>query len=72
MHKAIKTRIIRNSIKYILGDTNFVDQKHIEDILDLENDNKVNKKLVLPRGLFVYRNRNSILFTNKEITYEEI
>lgn len=72
LHKAIKTRIIRNSIKYILGDTNFVDQKHIEDILELENDNKINKKLVLPRGLFVYRNNESILFTNKEITYEEI
>ena len=72
LHKAIKTRIIRNSIKYILGDTNFVDQKHIEDILDLEDDNKINKKLVLPRGLFVYRNSNSILFTNKEITYDEI
>ncbi|WP_373600077.1 tRNA lysidine(34) synthetase TilS [Paraclostridium bifermentans] len=72
LHKAIKTRIIRNSIKYILGDTNFVDQKHIEDILELEDDNKINKKLVLPRGLFVYRNNESILFTNKEITYEEI
>ncbi|MFQ9310968.1 MAG: tRNA lysidine(34) synthetase TilS [Paraclostridium sordellii] len=71
-HKAIKTRIIRNSIKYILGDTNFVDQKHIEDVLDLEDDTKVNKKLVLPRGLYVYRNNDHILFTNKEITYEEV
>ncbi|MGL5756744.1 MAG: tRNA lysidine(34) synthetase TilS, partial [Paraclostridium sp.] len=26
----------------------------------------------LPRGLFVYRNKNNILLTNKEITYEEI
>lgn len=71
LHKAIKSRIIRNSIKYILGDTNFIDQKHIEDILDLEDENKINKKLVLPRGLFVYRNDSKILFTNKEITYEE-
>ncbi|MGL5756893.1 MAG: tRNA lysidine(34) synthetase TilS, partial [Paraclostridium sp.] len=72
LHKAIKSRIIRNSIKYILGDTNFVDQKHIEDIIDLEEDTKINKKIVLPRGLFVYRNKNNILLTNKEITYEEI
>ena len=72
LHKAIKSRIIRNSIKYILGDTNFIDQKHIEDIFDLEEDNKINKKLILPRGLFVYRNENNILFTNKEITYEEL
>ena len=72
LHKAIKSRIIRNSIKYILGDTNFVDQKHIEDIIELEEDTKINKKIVLPRGLFVYRNKNNILLTNKEITYEEI
>ncbi|MCR1876856.1 tRNA lysidine(34) synthetase TilS [Paraclostridium bifermentans] len=71
LHKAIKSRIIRNSIKYILGDTNFVDQKHIEDVFDLENEDKINKKLVLPRGLFVYRNNDSILFTNEEITYED-
>ncbi|TPB34702.1 hypothetical protein DIJ63_38580, partial [Burkholderia pseudomallei] len=31
----------------------------------------INKKLVLPRGLFVYRNNDSILFTNEEITYED-
>lgn len=72
LHKAIKSRIIRNSIKYILGDTNFVDQKHIEDVLDLENEDKINKKLVLPRGLFVYRNNDNILFTNEEITYEDV
>ncbi|WGX77173.1 tRNA lysidine(34) synthetase TilS [Paraclostridium bifermentans] len=71
LHKAIKSRIIRNSIKYILGDTNFVDQKHIEDVFALENEDKINKKLVLPRGLFVYRNNDSILFTNEEITYED-
>lgn len=72
LHKAIKSRIIRNSIKYILGDTNFVDQKHIEDVLDLENEDKISKKLVLPRGLFVYRNNDNILFTNEEITYEDV
>lgn len=72
LHKAIKSRIIRNSIKYILGDTNFIDQKHIEDVLDLENEGKINKKLVLPRGLFVYRNNDNILFTTEEITYEDV
>ncbi|WP_250675370.1 tRNA lysidine(34) synthetase TilS [Paraclostridium ghonii] len=72
LHKAIKSRIIRNAIKYILGDTNFVDQKHIEDVLNLENIDKINKKLVLPRGLFVYRNDDSILVTTEEITYEEV
>ena len=57
LHKSLKTRIIRHGIKYVLGDTNFIDQKHIEEIIDLEGQNKIDKKIVLPRGLFVYRNR---------------
>ncbi|MGL4797114.1 MAG: tRNA lysidine(34) synthetase TilS, partial [Paraclostridium sp.] len=72
LHISIKSRIIRNAIKYILGDTNFVDQKHIEDVFELENDNKIDKHLVLPRGVFVYRKKNTILITNKELVYEEI
>ena len=35
LHISIKSRIIRSAIKYILGDTNFVDQKHIEDVFEL-------------------------------------
>lgn len=72
MHISIKSRIIRNAIKYILGDTNFIDQKHIEDVFELENESKIDKHLVLPRGVFVYRKKNTILITNKEIIHEEI
>lgn len=69
---AIKNRVIRNSIKYILGDTNFLDQKHIEDVIELENENKINKKITLPRGIFAYRKQSVILLTTKEIINEEI
>ena len=31
LHKSLKSRIIRHGIKYVLGDTNFIDQKHIEE-----------------------------------------
>lgn len=72
LHTSIKSRIIRNSIKYILGDTNFVEQKHIQDVFDLEKDNKIDKYLVLPRGLFVYRKKDFLLITNEEIVYEEM
>lgn len=72
LHISIKSRIIRSAIKYILGDTNFVDQKHIEDVFELENDKKIDKHIVLPRGLFVYRKKNTLLLTNKEIIHEEI
>lgn len=72
LHDAIKVRVLRNSIKHILGDTNFVDQRHIEDIMSLEDNSKVNKMLTLPRNIFVYRQKDSIILTNEEIVNEEI
>lgn len=72
LHNAIKVRVIRNGIKCILGDTNFLDQKHIEDVIGLENKNKINKKLTLPRGVFAYRKQGTIMLTTKEIVNEEI
>ena len=72
LHKSLKSRIIRHGIKYVLGDTNFIDQKHIEEVMELENENKLDKKIVLPRGLFVYRKKDKLLFTTKEIVFEEI
>ncbi len=72
LHDAIKVRVLRNSIKHILGDTNFVDQRHIEDIMSLEDNSKVNKMLTLPRNIFVYRKKDCIILTNEEIVNEEI
>ena len=72
LHNAIKYRVLRYAIKYVLGDTNFIDQKHILDIVELESDKKIGKKLNLPRGLFVYRKKNSIIITVKEIIIEDI
>lgn len=72
LHNSIKVRILRNSIKHILGDTNFIDQRHIDDIIDLEDESKIDKVINLPRGIFVYRKKNSIILTNKEIVIEEI
>ena len=72
LHKSLKSRIIRHGIKNVLGDTNFIDQKHIEEVIDLEGENKIDKRIVLPRGLFVYRQKGKLLFTTREIVYEEI
>ena len=72
LHNSIKYRVLRYAIKYVLGDTNFIDQKHILEIIELEPEKKVGKKLNLPRGLFVYRKKNSIIITIKEIISEEI
>lgn len=72
LHNAIKVRVLRNGIKHILGDTNFVDQRHIEDVIELENENKINKMINLPRGIFAYRRKNIIILTTKEIVSEDI
>lgn len=40
--------------------------------MELENENKLDKKIVLPRGLFVYRKKDKLLFTTKEIVFEEV
>ena len=72
LHKSLKSRVIRLAIKDVLGDTNFIDQKHIEEIIELERENKIDKKIVLPRGLFVYRKKDKLLFTTKEIVIKEV
>ncbi len=72
LHDAIKARVLRNGIKHILGDTNFIDQKHIEDLIELENENKINKMITLPRGILAYRRKNIIILTTKEIVSEDI
>ena len=72
LHKSLKSRIIRHGIKYVLGDTNFIDQKHIEEVMELEAENKIDKKIILPRGLFVYRQKDKLLFTTKEIVFKEV
>ena len=72
LHNAIKVRILRKGIKTILGDTNFIDQKHIEDVMEFESESKINKMLTLPRGVFVYRKQDCITLTTTEIVNEEI
>ena len=72
LHSAIKLRVLRLSIKKILGDTKSIDKKHIYDILELEDDSKINKMLNLPRSIFVYRTSTEIVITNKEILIDEI
>lgn len=71
-HDAIKNRIIRLAIKDVLGDTNFIDQKHIEEVLKFIETSKNGKVINLPRGVFVYRKIDSILITMEEIKNEDI
>ncbi len=71
-HKALKNRIIRKSIDYILGNIKGIDQKHIEDVNDLIDSDKNNVRIDLPKGILVYKKNGSILFTDEEIIEEKI
>lgn len=72
LHPAIKSRVLRYGIKMILGDTNFIDQIHIDDVMSLEDETKIDKMIVLPRGMFAYRKKDSIILTDKELVTEKI
>ncbi|WP_300278638.1 tRNA lysidine(34) synthetase TilS, partial [Peptacetobacter sp.] len=72
LHEAIKNRVIRFSIRDVLGDTNFVDQKHIEEVIQFIRTSKNGKVINLPRGVFVYRKLDTILFTMEEIKEENL
>ena len=72
LHNSIKVRVLRYAIKNLLGDTSFIEQKHIDDIIELEDDSKLDKMINLPRGIFVYRKKDNILLTNQEIVIEDI
>lgn len=72
VHISIKNRILRKAISEILGDTNFIEQKHLEDVIGMLSEDKIDKQINLPRGIIVYRTKNDIIVTNKAIVNEEI
>ncbi|SHK59001.1 tRNA lysidine(34) synthetase TilS [Tepidibacter formicigenes] len=67
VHKALKNRIIRKSINFILGNIKGIDQKHIQDVFNLIFENKSDIRIDLPKGLMVYKKKNKIIFTNEEL-----
>ncbi len=72
VHKSLQNRIIRKSIHFILGNIKGIEQKHIEDVMHLAFESKVDLRINLPRGLMVYKKKNEILFTNEELLEKRI
>lgn len=72
LQNAMKSRVIRYGIKKVLGDTNFLDQVHIDDVMSLESNSKIDKMIILPRGMFAYRKKDSIILTDKELVTDEV
>lgn len=71
-HQAIKNRLVIRAIRELIGDTNSIDKKHIEDVLGLAGKNKKGKKINLPRAIHAYRFNDYILISLKEINYEKL
>lgn len=72
LHQAIKSRIILRAVSSQLGDVNSIDKKHIDEVISLINKDKINKRINLPRGIIVYRHKDYIMITNKEVVEKNI
>lgn len=67
LHQSIKNRIIIRSIKNLVGQANSLGKKHIESILALEANDKIDKMLDLPNGLHAYRYRDYIYLSKEKV-----
>lgn len=72
LHIAIKSRIIRKAIENLCGSTKNIEQKHIEDVFELESDDKIDKQINLPNGIFVYRKLKKLIITTEEIVIQDV
>lgn len=70
MHPSLAKRLIRLSIKTVLGTLEGIENVHIEDVLMLIKSPKNQLKLNLPKGLMVYKASDGLIFTMKEISFE--
>lgn len=71
-HEAISTRVVMESIRNLIGDTNQIEKVHIDDIISLIPDEKKNRKLDIPRGIKAFRTSNYIMLTTGEIKDSDI
>ncbi|CAH2211812.1 tRNA lysidine(34) synthetase TilS [Tepidibacter aestuarii] len=71
-HRALKNRIIRKCIDYVLGNIKGIEQKHIQDVNNLINSHKNNSRIDLPKGILVYKKGGRIIFTDEEMIEEKI
>lgn len=67
LHPAIAKRIIRYAVKEAAGTLEGLESGHIDDVIDLMKSPKTHAMLHLPKGVFVYKRPEGILFTKKTI-----
>lgn len=67
LHPAIAKRVIRQAVRETADTLEGIESGHIEDVLDLMGSAKTHAMIHLPRGVFVYKRPEGVLFTKKTI-----
>ncbi|MGL5440258.1 MAG: tRNA lysidine(34) synthetase TilS [Filifactoraceae bacterium] len=69
---AILKRMIRNCIKDLVGNIEGIEGVHLLDIVNLIRNGKNTWRVNIPKGITVYKNNDSIIFTTSDIKEEVI
>lgn len=67
---AILKRLIRNCIRDLVGNLEGIEGVHLADVVNLIRNGKNGSRINIPKGIIVYKNNDSILFTTVEIKKE--
>lgn len=70
LHYSVQSRLVFKSINDLIGSVESFDKKHIDDVIDLLDSNKIGKKINLPKGIWAYRFSDYIQLTTSEIVVE--
>lgn len=72
LHNSIKSRVIMEALRDVLGNSKGIDSVHISAIMDLTNDGKSGKVLDLPRDLYVWRSSGILNISNKKPNFSNV
>lgn len=68
----ITKRIIRNAYKHIEGSYNGLEAVHLDDVIELMQNQRKNAKINLPKGIIADKKSSYLYLTKKEIKNEPI
>ncbi len=72
LYPAIQKREIRYAILEVLHSLKGIEATHLEDVIALAHNSKINAQINLPRGLIVYKKIDALYFSTEEFKMEEI
>lgn len=67
LHCALQSRIVRLAAGQLLGRQEFLEYKHVQDVLELIEKGLTGKRITLPMGLIAKINYETVCFTTKSL-----